>query len=85
MKNVVIYTTKICPFCVRAKGLLDRKGVAYQEIRVDGNPQLREEFIQKSGGKRTVPQIFIDDLHVGDCDELHALERAGKLDALLQG
>ena len=85
MKNVVIYTTKICPYCVRAKGLLDKKGAAYQEIRVDENPHLREELIQKSGGQRTVPQIFIGDLHVGGCDDLHALDRAGKLDPLLQG
>ena len=84
MKNVVVYTTQICPYCIRAKGLLDKKGVAYQEIRVDKNPQLREELIEKSGGRRTVPQIFIGDFHVGGCDDLHALEREGKLDALLQ-
>jgi len=84
MKNVVIYTTEICPYCIRAKRLLDKKGVPYREIRVDGNLQLREELIQKSGGRRTVPQIFVENIHVGDCDELHALERAGKLDPLLQ-
>ncbi len=84
MKNIIIYTTKICPYCVMAKELLDSKNVNYQEIRVDKNPQFRDELIQKSGGRRTVPQIFIGEYHVGGCDELHALEREGKLDPLLK-
>ena len=83
MPNVVIYTTAWCPFCIRAKALLDRKGVAYEEIPVDGNPTLRAEMASKAG-RTSVPQIWIGDKHVGGCDELHALERAGRLDPLLQ-
>jgi len=78
MPNVVIYTTAWCPFCIRAKALLDRKGVAYEEIPVDGNPTLRAEMASKAG-RTSVPQIWIGDKHVGGCDELHALERAGRL------
>ena len=85
MKNVTIYTTLVCPFCVRAKRLLEKKGVAYEELRVDLNPELVEEAIEKSGGRRTVPQIFIDDFHVGGCDELYALEEKNRLDSLLDG
>jgi len=85
MKNVTIYTTRVCPFCVRAKRLLKRKGVDYEELRVDLNPELVEEAIEKSGGCRTVPQIFIDDFHVGGCDELYALEEENRLDSLLEG
>lgn len=83
MPNVVIYTTARCPFCIRAKALLDRKGVAYEEIPVDGNQTLRAEMASKAG-RTSVPQIWIGDKHVGGCDELHALERAGRLDPLLQ-
>lgn len=85
MKKVIIYTTNICPYCVRAKKLLEKKGVEYEELRVDLNPELVEEAIQKSGGRRTVPQIFIGDYHVGGCDELHELEYENKLDSLLAG
>lgn len=85
MKKVIIYTTNICPYCVRAKKLLEKKGVEYEELRVDLNPELVEEAIQKSGGRRTVPQIFIGDYHVGGCDELHELEYENKLDGLLAG
>ena len=84
MKNVVIYTTQICPYRVQAKGLLDRKGVAYKEIRVDGNPQLREELIQKSGGKRTVPQIFIGGEFIGGATELFDACRDGRMGELLE-
>ena len=80
MKNIVIYTSKSCPFCVKAKRLLESKNVDYQEFRVDERPDLIDEVIRKSGGRRTVPQIFIDDDHVGGCDELYALEQDGALD-----
>ncbi|GGX46080.1 glutaredoxin 3 [Saccharospirillum salsuginis] len=80
---VTLYTTQWCPFCIRAKQLLDRKGAAYREISVDGQPELRQEMMRKSG-QFTVPQIWIGDRHVGGCDELFALERAGQLDALLR-
>lgn len=84
MPEVVIYTTAWCPFCVRAKSLLQRKGVVFNEIPVDGKPALRAEMASKAG-RTSVPQIWIGDSHVGGCDELHALERAGRLDAMLQG
>ncbi|HTU67256.1 MAG TPA: glutaredoxin 3 [Steroidobacteraceae bacterium] len=79
---VVVYTTGWCPYCDRAKKLLARKNVAYQEIDVEAAPEKRAEMQQKSG-RRTVPQIFIGETHVGGSDDLHALEDAGKLDALL--
>ena len=82
MPKVTIYTTPICPYCVSAKGLLKRKGIDFDEIDVMRNPARRAEMEQKSG-RHTVPQIWIGDHHVGGCDDLHALERAGKLDALL--
>lgn len=85
MANVTIYTTSICPYCHRAKQLLSRKGVAYDEIDVGANPELREEMMDRAGGRHTVPQIFIGDAHVGGCDDLHALDRAGRLDPLLAG
>ncbi|MGE8044548.1 glutaredoxin 3 [Pseudomonas monteilii] len=83
MKPVLIYSSDYCPYCIRAKQLLTCKGVAFEEIRVDGKPQLRAEMSQKAG-RTSVPQIWIGDTHVGGCDELHALERAGRLDALLE-
>ncbi|UZE97034.1 glutaredoxin 3 [Alkalimarinus alittae] len=83
MKNVVLYTTRFCPYCVRAKALLNRKGVEYEEIAVDNDPSLRREMMAKSGA-HTVPQIWIGDEHVGGCDELYALERKGKLDQALE-
>lgn len=83
MPSVEIYTWRTCPFCIRAKRLLDSKGVVYTEHSVDGDEQARDAMAARGNGRRSVPQIFIDDQHVGDCDELHALERAGKLDALL--
>lgn len=81
-KAVTIYTTRFCPFCVRAKQLLNHKNVAFDEIAVDGQPQLRQEMARKAG-RTSVPQIWIGSTHVGGCDELYALERAGKLDSLL--
>jgi glutaredoxin 3 len=85
MSPVEIYTTRHCPFCNAAKALLKRKGVTYSEIDVSGNFERREEMIQRANGRMTVPQIFIGATHVGGSDELHALERAGKLDPLLAG
>jgi glutaredoxin 3 len=80
---VTIYTSQNCPYCVKAKKLLEKKGVEYEELRVDLNPDLITEAIEKSDGLRTVPQIFIGDHHVGGCDELYALEEENKLDSLL--
>lgn len=83
MNKVVIYTTPICSYCVQAKRLLTRKGVTYEEVDVLRNPEERRTMIQKSGGRMTVPQIFVNGNHVGDCDEIYALEKEGKLDPLL--
>ena len=83
MAKVEIYTTFFCPFCWRAKSLLKKKGVAFEEIDVDGNAALRAEMTERSGGGRTVPQIFIDGRAVGGSDELAALEASGELDRLL--
>jgi glutaredoxin 3 len=83
VKKVVMYSTRVCPFCVMAKRLLQVKGVAIEEIRVDDDCGRREEMMRITG-RRTVPQIFIGETHVGGSDDLHALDRAGKLDALLQ-
>lgn len=81
-KTVVIYTTRYCPYCIRAKHLLTSKGVTFEEIPVDHNPELRDEMSRKSG-QWTVPQIWIGETHVGGCDDLYALERRGRLDQLL--
>lgn len=83
MANVEIYTWRACPFCIRAKALLDRKGVTYTEFAIDGDEAARAVMAAKSGGRRSVPQTFINGQHVGGCDDLHALERSGQLDALL--
>lgn len=84
MAKIVMYATAVCPYCIRAEQLLKRKGVTeIEKIRVDLEPERRDEMLAKSNGKRTVPQIFIGDTHVGGCDDLHELERQGKLDALL--
>jgi glutaredoxin 3 len=80
--SVVIYTTKFCPYCIRARYLLNDKQVAYKEIAVDGNDKLRQEMVRKSG-RHTVPQIWIDGQHIGGCDDLMALERSGQLNTLL--
>lgn len=85
MPAVEIYTTRYCPYCVSAKALLKRKGVAFTEIDLAGNWERRDEMIQRAHGRTTVPQIFIGAVHVGGCDDLHALERAGKLDPLFAG
>ncbi len=80
--EIVIYTAAGCPFCVRAVQLLKDKGVAYTEVSVDGKPELRREMTQKAGSS-SVPQVFVDDRHIGDCDGIHALDAQGKLDELL--
>lgn len=84
MQPVRIYTTPLCPYCVRAKALLKKKGVEFQEIDVFMNADARLEMERKARGRRTVPQIFVGDVHVGGCDDLYALERQGKLDSLLE-
>lgn len=84
MAPVTIYTRQFCGFCTAAKRLLDSKGVAYTEHDASFSRDLRAEMIQKSNGRATFPQIFVGSTHVGGCDELHALERDGKLDPLLQ-
>jgi glutaredoxin 3 len=85
MNAVEIYTTPFCGYCQAAKHLLTHKGVAYTEIDVSQDPNLRAVMVQRSNGGRTVPQIFVGDTHVGGCDDLYALESAGKLDPLLAG
>jgi glutaredoxin 3 len=84
MKPVEIYTTQICPYCAMAKRLLQKKGVAFTEIDVGRDPGLRVKMTERAGGRRTVPQIFIGGQHVGGCDDLHDLDDAGRLDALLR-
>jgi glutaredoxin 3 len=84
MPAIDIYTTRYCPYCVAAKSLLKKKGAAYNEIDVGSDMERREEMVQRSNGRMTVPQIFIGKTHVGGSDDLHALERAGKLDPLLK-
>ncbi|MEZ5818051.1 MAG: glutaredoxin 3 [Hyphomicrobiaceae bacterium] len=83
MPQVTIYTSSYCPYCISAKRLLDKKGVRYEEISVDGRGDVRAEMTAKARGRYTVPQIWIGDLHVGGCDDLYALEDSGKLDPLL--
>ncbi len=83
MKPVEIYTTPICPYCMAAKRLLTRKGVAFTEIDVSRDPALRDAMTARAGGRRTVPQIFIGGIHVGGSDDLHALDHDGKLDPML--
>lgn len=83
MQKVIMYTTPICPYCVRAKRLLHQKNVPFEEIDVARDPELRANMVKRAGGMMTVPQIFVGETHVGGSDELYALEKAGKLDALL--
>jgi glutaredoxin 3 len=82
MPKVVVYSTEVCPYCVRAKALLARKGVHYEEVRVDHDHARMVEMMERSQ-RRTVPQIFIDDFHVGGCDDLYELDAEGRLDPLL--
>ncbi|MGA9601572.1 MAG: glutaredoxin 3 [Methylocystis sp.] len=83
MPKVVIYTTSSCPYCIAAKRLLMQKGVSFEEISIDGDSAGRAKMSERAGGRRTVPQIFIGESHVGGCDDLYGLEEAGRLDALL--
>jgi len=82
MTDILLYTTSWCPYCVRAKMLLDRKGLEYREINLDQEPAKRLEMMERSG-RRTVPQIFFGETHVGGCDDLYALERQGGIDELM--
>ena len=82
---VEIYTWTYCPYCIRAKALLEQKGVEYREYRIDGDEEAREKMAHRANGKRSLPQIFIRDRHIGGCDDLYALNSQGKLDPLLEG
>jgi glutaredoxin 3 len=79
-----VYTSPLCPYCTRAKRLLTEKGAAFVEIDLFAEPKRRSEMLERSGGRTSVPQIFIGETHVGGCDDLYALDRAGKLDPLLR-
>lgn len=83
MARIELYTTPTCPYCIAAKRLLTQKGAAFEEISVAGDPEGRSRMRDRAGGRATVPQIFIDGAHIGGCDELYALDRAGGLDPLL--
>lgn len=85
MRTVTVYTKPLCPYCVRALSLLRKKGAEVIEVSAAFDAKLRAEMIERSGGRRTYPQIFIGDVHVGGCDDLHSLDAAGRLDALLNG
>jgi glutaredoxin 3 len=81
--NIELFTTTYCPYCLRAKALLDKKGVPYQLIDLSNDDEGRDRLVQRTNGKRTVPQIFINDKHIGGCDDLYALDKSGALDRLL--
>lgn len=83
MKKITIYTTNVCPYCIRAKALLDRKGYTYEEINAE-DEEIRNDMIKKAGGRRSVPQIFIGDTHVGGSDDLYELDKQGKLDKMVK-
>ena len=83
VSKVEIYTWTYCPFCIRAKALLDKKGVNYENYVIDGDEEARGMMAERSNGKRSLPQIFIRDRHIGGCDDLYALENKGELDMLL--
>lgn len=82
--NVEIYTWSMCPFCVRAKALLDKKGIDYTEYCIDGDEAARAQMAKRANGRRSLPQIFIDEHHIGGCDDLYALNASGELDPLLK-
>lgn len=84
MKKIEFYTTDYCPYCLKAKSLLDRKGLTYEEIDVTGDDEARTTLVERSNGMRTVPQIFIDGIHIGGCDDLYELDRSGKLDDMVR-
>jgi glutaredoxin 3 len=83
MPEIIVYTKDYCPYCHAAKDLLRKKGAAFTEVDIQKHPERRAEMIQKAGGRSTVPQIFIGGRHVGGCDDIHALDSAGKLDPML--
>lgn len=83
MAAIEIYTTSLCPYCARAKNLLHEKGASFEEFDVDFEAGKREEMLTRAGGRRTVPQIFINGAHIGGCDDLIALDQSGKLDTML--
>ena len=83
MAKIIIYSKEVCPYCVRAKALLQRKGQSFTEIKITDD-KMKDEMMKKSGGRMTVPQIFIDEKHIGGCDDLYALDAEGKLDELLK-
>ncbi|TVP91422.1 MAG: glutaredoxin 3 [Pseudomonadaceae bacterium] len=83
MPEIIMYSSNYCPFCIRAKQLLESKGLTFEEIIVDGQPQLRADMTRLAGGRTSVPQIWIGQTYVGGCDELLTLERSGQLDPLL--
>ncbi|MDB9311028.1 glutaredoxin 3 [Aphanizomenon sp. CS-733/32] len=82
--RVEIYTWRTCPFCIRAKNLLKKKGVDFNEYSIDGDDEAREKMAQRANGRRSLPQIFINDRHIGGCDDIHDLDNQGKLDDLLE-
>jgi glutaredoxin 3 len=82
MADIIMYTSTVCPYCIRAKALFNAKGVSFKEINIEREHQLREEMVAKTN-RQTVPQIFINGQHIGGCDDLYALDKAGKLDPLL--
>ncbi|MDM3859475.1 MAG: glutaredoxin 3 [Aphanizomenon gracile PMC644.10] len=82
--TVEIYTWSTCPFCIRAKNLLKKKGVDFNEYSIDGDDEAREKMAQRANGRRSLPQIFINDRHIGGCDDIHDLDNQGKLDDLLE-
>ena len=84
MAKVEIYTWRTCPFCIRAKNLLNAKGITYEEHQIDGNSEARNQMSERANGRTTVPQIFINNIGVGGCDELHQLDRENKLNTLLE-
>ena len=83
MKKVEIYTWQYCPFCIRAKSLLNKKNIEFIEYKIDGDESAREKMSQRANGKRSLPQIFIDDNSIGGCDDLYSLEEDNKLDSLI--
>lgn len=85
MPPILVYTSPLCSYCAAAKALLNRKGATFTEINVAAKPGLRAEMVKRAGGSTTVPQIFIGDDHIGGCDDLYALDEAGRLDVLLAG
>lgn len=85
MPKIIVYSGPNCPYCVRAKQLLQKKGAAFTDYDVKADGAKFDEMLSKSGGRKTIPQIFINDKHIGGCDDLYALDAAGKLDALLTG